>query len=81
MSSVSNTLAGWSAAGRGPDKIIVFATILNFFSKSDLMTDIILQSRLYSKSLRIDWYQSDVSAIAMEARLSRDRFLLISQST
>ena len=39
---LSNTLAGWSAASRGPDKIRVFTTIFKFFSKSDLITDIIL---------------------------------------
>ena len=42
LSSVSNTLADWSADGGGPDKIGVFGTIFLFFSKSDLITDIIL---------------------------------------
>ena len=42
LSSVSNTLAGWSADGGGPDKIRVLTTIFKFFLKSDLITDIIL---------------------------------------
>ena len=35
-----------SAPSRGPDKIIVFGTIFKFFSKSDLITEIILSIRL-----------------------------------